>query len=328
MAGISSIGVYVPRYRIEVAEINKAWGRGGGKGMKAVAAADEDALTMGIRAAQSALNNHSVKRNVIGAVYFASVSSGYAEYALASQAAEVLGLNENISIGDFGLTTRSVTSAIQAAVDAIDSARLEHVLVIASDVMIAEPGSSYELNYACGAGAILISSDGAVKIEQIESINNNFIGRSRQEGEWYGLVDDRFIMKHGFVDVLANVVQQLDVETSEYAHAVIQSPDFRWASRLSKTLKLNPEALQSSAPLIGYTGTASFLIDLALALEKAKTGARIMAVSYGPGGGDALSLNVREPLGQSQSISKSLMSENTVSYPEYLRMNKLLGGKS
>ena len=326
MANISGIGVYVPRYRIEASEINSAWGRSGGRGQKSVASADEDVLTMGIQAAHHALESASISIPSIGAVYFASVSARYIEYALASQVSRVLGLGSEVSVADFGLSTRSTMAAIQTAVDAVNSGRVENALVIASDILIAEPGSAYELNYGAGAAAAIISNSGAVELQKIISRNSDFLSRSRQEGAWHGLVDDRFIMKHGFIDEIAALAQQLELDFEAIDHVVVQAPDPRWTGRLLKKLKLTPEKLYSSAPLIGYAGCASLLIDLALAIENAETGQEILAIAYGPGGVDLSELTSKKKENRGQSIQEGLTGHPLLSYPQYLRNYGLLGG--
>ena len=46
MAGIVSFGAYIPYYRLPHSVIGQMWGGRGGRGEKAVAGSDEDAITM------------------------------------------------------------------------------------------------------------------------------------------------------------------------------------------------------------------------------------------------------------------------------------------
>ena len=48
MTGITSYGAYIPYYRLPRSVINKAWGRPGGRGEKAVANYDEDPISMSV----------------------------------------------------------------------------------------------------------------------------------------------------------------------------------------------------------------------------------------------------------------------------------------
>ncbi len=328
MAKIAGIGIYLPRYRIEAAEINRAWGRSGGKGRKSVAASDEDALTMGLEAAKEALASSGISQGKIGLISFASISSGYSEYALAAQVAEALGAERSVQVSDFGLSTRAVAAAMQASADAVSTKRIDSALVIASDKLIAAPGSSYELNYGAGAGALIFAERGFAEIEGMASHTSGFVGLSRREGAFHGVIDERFVMQHGYLDQAERAVMRLqeNLKISEWDHGVFQAPDERWALRLLKILKFSSEKLQTSAAAIGYSGCASLLTHLALAFEEAKPGQRILALSYGPGGTDAFSICITEKPKFLTSIRERLAMGEAVSYAQYLRMNKLLRG--
>lgn len=52
MAGIKSIGVYIPVYRLALEEIGRMWRVRGPVGEKAVAGYDEDTVTMAVAAAR------------------------------------------------------------------------------------------------------------------------------------------------------------------------------------------------------------------------------------------------------------------------------------
>lgn len=60
MIGITSIGAYIPRYRLTLEEVGKMWQVRGGPGEKSVAGYDEDAVTMAVAAALDCmkLNNN------------------------------------------------------------------------------------------------------------------------------------------------------------------------------------------------------------------------------------------------------------------------------
>src|SRR5256885_12719867 len=57
MTGLLSYAAYVPRFRLQRAELAAALGGGGGRGARAVASYDEDTTTMGVEAARRALRN-------------------------------------------------------------------------------------------------------------------------------------------------------------------------------------------------------------------------------------------------------------------------------
>ena len=59
MVGITGFAGYVPYYRLAQKEIARAWGGRGGDGERAVASADEDAITMAVEAVREILRGHS-----------------------------------------------------------------------------------------------------------------------------------------------------------------------------------------------------------------------------------------------------------------------------
>ncbi len=325
MASIAGFGGYLPRYRIKAEEIQRAWGRSGGRGEKGVVARDEDVLTMGVKAAQAALAQANLDGPKLGAIYFASVSSGYAENALAAQLAHFLGASPHVTVADLGLSTRSVTSALEVCVDAIVSGRIECGLVVASDKLVAKPGSDYELSYGAGAGAVVLGQEGFARIESFASCTSGFVGRSRAEGGFHGPVDERFVMQHGFLEHVQGAVEQLanamGMAWGEFERVVLQVPEFRWGTRALEKLKIDGKKLISTFGQLGYAGCASFLIDLALALERAQEGQRILAISYGPGGSDALALRIEKAIHGANgplSVEGQLAQKEYLSYARYL----------
>ncbi len=332
MAQLVGYGVYIPRLRLAAAEIHAAWGRAGGRGEKAVVPPDEDPLTMGVKAAQAALAQAGVEGQQLNTVLAASTSTGYAEGALAAPLAYHLGAEGDVLVGDFGLSARSATAAIRAAMNALISGRGEYGLVVAAEKLIAEPGSSYELSYAGGAGALLFASQGQGGFAEIVGFaahTSGFVGRSRREGRFHGLVDERFVMQQFLAHTQGAVERLLDttgITREEVTHIVVQAPEGRWAARALKKLGIPPERLASTFPQVGYAGSASLLIDLAWALERSNPGDLIVAVSFGPGGSDALAVRVTKPP-PGADVEAQLQRRERVSYPVYLRYLGLLGGE-
>src|SRR5260370_9219700 len=77
MVGITRIGAYFPRRRLDRALIAKAWGGRVPAGTRTVAGFDEDALTMATDAVLACLGDPDPAG--FAALYFASTSSPYLE---------------------------------------------------------------------------------------------------------------------------------------------------------------------------------------------------------------------------------------------------------
>jgi hydroxymethylglutaryl-CoA synthase len=329
MPQLVGYGVYLPRYRIALSEIQAAWGRSGGRGEKTVVPPDEDPLTLGVKAAQAALAQAGVDGQHLNAVLAASTSTGYVEGALAASLAYHLGSEGDVFVADFGLSARAITAAIRAGLAALSEPE-GYAVVVAAEDLTAEPGSSYELSCSGGAGALLFSHRGGfAEVVGFASHTSGFVGRFRREGRFHGPVDDRFVMQQ-FLAHTRQAVERLrratDIPLEEVAHVVLQAPEGRWASRAMKQLGLPADKLISTFPQVGYAGCASLLIDLAWALERSGPGDLVLAVSFGPGGSDALALRViRTP--PAAGVAAQLETKELVRYPTYLRYHGLLGGE-
>jgi 3-hydroxy-3-methylglutaryl CoA synthase len=138
------------------------------------------------------------------------------------------------------------------------------------------------------------------------------------------MVDDRFVMQHGYLEHVRGATERLanGSKTNEWAYAVLHAPEAGWAGRALKRLKLDPQKLVLSFAEIGYAGCGSFLIDLALALERAKPSERILAISYGPGGSDAIELRALQAA-EDLTVQAQLADGVKISYSTYLRYCRL-----
>ncbi|MCS6936436.1 MAG: hypothetical protein NZ610_04305 [Candidatus Bipolaricaulota bacterium] len=323
-------GAAIPRKRISLAEINRAWGRAGGRGERAVAASDEDVVTLSVTAARRALAHAKIPPTELGAIYACSVSLGYGEHTLAGSVALALGAEGPVTLCDLGLSTRSVTSAIQCCVDAIRSGRIVYGLVVAGDVLPAKPGSESELSSGAGAAALVLGSGpGVAELEGFGSHAEGFIGRYRPEGDFPQMDDERFVFQQGVAVHVAHALRRLlertGLKTDAFARAVFGAPEPRWGARVAPKLGLSERVFTLSGE-IGSAGCAMLLLDLIGALEQSQPNEKILVISWGPGGSDALALTVRERSLSLPTVAEQVAHKELITYPEYLRAMRLLGG--
>ncbi len=151
--GVLAYGVYVPRYRIDRKEIGRHWGTGG-RGTRAVPAADEDAVTMAVEAAQATLPADGAPD--LDAVVVTSCSLPYAEHDSVATITQALRARPGVETAMLGGTPRASAAALRLAQDAVAGGRLGRVLVIASDARRAEPGTDLEAQLGAGAVAFLV----------------------------------------------------------------------------------------------------------------------------------------------------------------------------
>ena len=110
MIGITSIGAYIPMYRLKREEIARMWGTRGMGGEKAVAGYDEDSITMAVAAARECQNHCS---GDVDGLYFASTTAPYQEKQSAAIIASVIGLDRKSLTADHANSLRSSTTAVE-----------------------------------------------------------------------------------------------------------------------------------------------------------------------------------------------------------------------
>src|SRR5437763_537253 len=160
MVGITRIGAYFPRRRLDRALIAKAWGVRVPPGARTVAGFDEDALTMATDAVLACLGDADPA--VFDALYFASTSSPYLEKQVASMIATAADLRRDLVVADLAGSVRAGLAALRAALDGVRAGSLRTALVAAADARLAEPESEMEPLLGDGAAAVAVGGDGVV----------------------------------------------------------------------------------------------------------------------------------------------------------------------
>ncbi len=327
-------GVYVPRMRIKTDEIAAAWG--GSKGTeKAVTNMDEDAVTMAVESARSALAHSGLTGSEIEAIYLGTSSSPYTEQTITTILAEVLGTPPGVFLADFTGSTRSAVAALLACSDGIESGRFERALVIGTDDRPAAPGSAMEASFGAGAAALVLGrGEGLALMGEAVSFSKHFVDRWRaSDDEYVRDFDPRFTRQYGYLGRCTEAVRALCGKTGMavdgFDHVVLQHPDPRGLRELAAAIRVPKEKLAASQgifPAFGDLGSAALFMGLASALTAAKEGQSVLAVSYGAGVSDAFSMTVgrrngREP---TPSVAKLQQEKRNISYLDYLKLKRIL----
>ena len=332
--GIVGYGVYVPRYRILVNDIAKAWGSRG-RGEKSVAGSDEDCITMAVEASINAVHSSGILPEKIGAVYFGATSSPYIENYGSGIIKEVFGMSPEVEVSEFAGSPRASLSALKAAMDNINAGRFENILVVATDNRPSDLGSDLETTFGAGAAAFVIGKTNIIaEIKEIFTYSTMFIDRWRQAGDDYvRSYDYRYTREYGYLNHVRGAVEGLLKKQGEaigaFHHIVLQEPDGRVSKEVSKALGIKKEQISSSlVDLIGDTGNSSVFLGLADVFETAKGGEKVLAASYGAGTSDALSLTITDRVKKTANNCPSLKSYLTkkeyIDYQRYLRYRGLI----
>lgn len=285
--GIRSYGAYVPRTRLPLALIGGRPAREGGP-EKAVAWNDEDCVTMAVTAGANCLEGFD--RDSVDALLFASTTWAFREKQASALIARALDLPREVQTSDFAGSLRAGTTALRAACDAVAAGSARNVLVIASDARMAAPGSALEANLGDGAAAFLVSdTDPIATLAGQHALADEIVDVWRSEGDpFVHSWEDRFVVQEGYLPRLAEAVAGLLAKTGTgldaFAKLALYAPDARSHGTLARQLRVDADKLVP--PLfgrLGNTGTAFAPMQLALALESASPGQRLLVAAYGDG---------------------------------------------
>ncbi|MHB8104049.1 MAG: hydroxymethylglutaryl-CoA synthase [Dehalococcoidales bacterium] len=330
MAGITSIGAYVPIYRLHREEIGKMWGGRGAGGAKAVAGYDEDTITMAVAATLDCLNRGGAAAD---GLFLATTTAVYREKMSAAIVASVADLKEECHAADFTNSLRAGTAALKAAIDAVKSGSSKKAMVVAADTRQAAAKGALEQTLGDGAAALTIGTEKAIaEIEGSYSMFNDFTDIWRtDEDKVPRSAEGRFIDEMGYLptmqSAIAGLLKKYKLNVSDFTSVVYYASDVRQHAALARRLKLDKAQVQD--PLyndIGNAGTAATFLMLAAALEKAKSGDKILFAGYGDGA-DAFILRVTDEIKKFQKnpvISNRLAGKTAISYGQYLTWRGLV----
>ncbi|MFC1989012.1 hydroxymethylglutaryl-CoA synthase [Chloroflexota bacterium] len=332
MVGITSYGAYIPYYRLPRSVISKAWGKGGGRGEKAVANSDEDPISMSVAAAMDCLKGTDPK--TVDALFMATTTAPYKERQNSTIAATALDIGREARNVDFASSLKAGTSAMLAAMDAINAGSVKSVLVTAADIRLGGASGENELAFGDGSAALLLGKEKvAVEIEGSYTLSDDMADNWRAHDDTFVRSwEDRFAMEEGYLKIpaeaVAGLMKKYKLTPKDFAKACFYGPNARRHEALGKKMGFTQEQIQN--PLldtVGNTGTALPLMILVSALEEAKPGDRILLLSYG-NGSDALVLRVTEEIEKirdRRGIKRHLDIKRTLdNYEKYLRWRGLV----
>ena len=330
MAGITSIGAYIPRYRLSLEEMAKFWHTKNAGGEKAVAGFDEDCATMAVAASLDCLGRNPEE---VDGLYFATTTAPYKEKQGAALIASAVDLKRESHTADFTNSLRSGSIAIRAAVDAVKSGSAKNILVVASDCRLGATQGKFEQLLGDGAAAVKIGSEGVIAdLECTYSIFNDFSDLWRKEGDVFiQSAEGRFAYAEGVLptmrEAVSGVMRRCSATPKDFSKIVYYASDGREHANLAKQLGFEKSQVQDPMfSQIGNAGTAASILMLAAALEEARPGDRILYSAYGDGC-DAMVFRVTENIADLRarlSLKSKLARKVNIDYGKYLAWRDLL----
>ena len=289
--GILSFGAYLPRLRLQrknVAAAN-AWFapglRGLGKGERAMAHWDEDAITMSVEAARDCLAGR--ERATLGRLLLASTTHPYSDRQNAGIVANALNLGSALAVLDVTGSQRAGSSALAMAFAAGAG---KDTLVVAGEHRLAKAASPQEMHYGDGASALLVGSGQPVaRLVAAHSETVDFVHQFRSSERAHDYAwEERWIRDEGYMKIvpaaLAALFKAAGVAPAAVTHFCLPCTLPRVVPGVAKRAGIAETAVRDNlAAVCGDTGAAHPLLLLAHALAQAKAGDLIAVAAFGQG---------------------------------------------
>jgi len=289
MHGLLATCRYEPRLRLDRSAVyaQHRWMGEGlkslAKGTRAMAAWDEDSVTMAVEAARTLLAAAPASP---AALALASTTLPFAERLNAGIVAAALGLDPSVVARDVGSSARAACTELACALQASRSTQL----LLAADRRVPRPASALEMISGDGAAAALVG-EGAVVATLVasRSVNADLVDRFRESGEAYDYAwEERWVREEGYlkiaVDAIGRCLDEAGVSAADVAHFALPAPLPRANEAVARRVGIRPEALvPTAAESIGDLGTAQPIAMLDVALRAAQPGAPVVVAAFGSG---------------------------------------------
>ena len=229
-AAIVAYAAYIPRHRLQSADIAAALGAGGrANGARALASYDEDSTTLGVEAARRALRDGYRPE----AIYFATTAPAYLDKTNAAA------IHAALDLGREGLAVDLAGSA-RSAIGALSAAAASGGLAVLADLRTGLPGSADERGGADAAAAFVFaeSDDAVATVLARASLTAEFLDRWRTPGE---LASRQWEERFGLQmyaplirDAAREALARAGLDTPD--HVIVSSPHARAATSGAKEL--------------------------------------------------------------------------------------------
>ncbi|WP_313693403.1 3-hydroxy-3-methylglutaryl CoA synthase [Halorarum halobium] len=294
--GILAAGVYVPRARLPAETVADAWGSFEGRGIDttAVPAGDEDAVTMGVAAAERAFeantatgtspdspDSASVAPDEVGTLAFATTTPPLEEEQLGPRLVRALGLPDSCRTWEHGGSTAAGADAIQTALDADGPA-----LAVVADAPEGDPAGEGHA-FGAGAAAFLVADDALVPCEAVAAATDESPGiRFRERGATdLDSLDVTGYERAATRETTRRAIADLDVDPDEIRAAAVHQPNGSMPSRIADGDVVPADAVSAGlvADRVGDAGAATVPMGLVEALSTPGDGP-VLAAFFGSGG--------------------------------------------
>jgi len=339
MIGIVGYGSYLPCYRIKVEDIARQWGRDPEivkKGLlvyeKTVPGMDEDTITISVEAARYAVQRARIDPVKIGAVYIGSESHPYAVKPSGTVLIDALGIGPEVHVADFEFACKAGTEAMFVAYSHVAAGHMDYAMGIGADTSQGAPGDALEFTASAGGSAFIMGREKVVaEILHTYSYTSDTGDFWRREGRMYPKHGGRFTGEPAYFRHILSagrgIMERSGLKASDFAYAVFHMPNGKFPQKAGKTLGFTKEQLEPGwlVPWMGNTYSGSSPTGLSATLDVAKSGDRILLVSFGSGAGsDAFIFGITDEIEKVRDLAPAVRSmldgyKRYLNYGEYAK---------
>jgi hydroxymethylglutaryl-CoA synthase len=283
MSGLLAYGTYVPYWRLDRREIGATLGLPSGRGTRAVASYDEDALTMGVEAARETMR--SAQPGIVpDLLTFSTASPPYMEKTNAAAIHAALALPRTCAAYDFGGATRSFAGALRCATSSPLTS-----LVVAADVRTGLAGGSDEADGGDAAAGFLMGDKQPIAdVLATTSATAEFLDRWRDPRDSVSNTwEERFgetVYRELAQDTVTAALAEAGISLGEVDTLIVCGTHARAAQSVAAATGVARENLANNLiAVVGNPGSAQPGLLLADALDRALPGQVIVLVQLADG---------------------------------------------
>jgi len=342
MTGIVSYGTYIPRSRVKLADIARAWKKNEaeivsslGIEEKSVPGIDEDAVTIALEAALQSMATFLGKPSDIEALFVGSESHPYAVNPTSTIVGELLGIGNTYLAADLEFACKAATAGMQAIAGLIESKHIHFGLTIGADTAQSKPHDALEYTSAAAGAAYLMGDANCLaNLIAYTSYSSDTPDFWRRDGIRYPSHAGRFTGEPAYfahvVGAARLLMEKTKITPDKVTYCVFHMPNTKFPRDVARRLGFSSAQLASSLTVdhIGNPYSASTLLGFAATLDAAKPGDKIFMVSYGSGAGsdaflwevtDEIKKHQRVRASARQSVKDQLKNKTYIDYVEYLK---------
>ena len=258
MVGIVSYGTYIPRYRIRISDIARAWkkdeaevSRSLGLTDKSVPGFDEDAATIAIEAALRALQSAQSKPTDIDVLFVGSESHPYAVNPTSTIVGELINVGHAYLAVDMEFACKAGTAAMQTIAGLVAAGHARLGLAIGTDTAQGRPHDFLEYTAAAGGAAFILGKDNLVaKLLADTSFSSDTPDFWRRDGMRYPSHAGRFTGEPAYYNHVIGAARQLFEMTQttpdDYDYCIFHMPNGKFPREVAKRLGFGSAQLASS----------------------------------------------------------------------------------